>query len=87
MLLKSGLQLGHVVAQSCVLILSFSFLLKIWGSRLSLGFYYFSKIVCRYWGWIRMPGVFSEVECRRVNWGKDRKEGGAEAELTLSGAI
>ena len=34
-----------------------------------------------------MPGVFSEVECRRVNWGKDRKEGGAEAELTLSGAI
>ena len=23
-----------------------------------------------------MPGVFSEVECRRVNWGKDRKEGG-----------
>ena len=34
-----------------------------------------------------MPGVFSEVECRRVNWGKDRKEGGAEAESTLSGAI
>jgi len=60
--LESACSSSQVAAWSCgstelCAYLVFSFLLKIWSSRLSLGFYYFSKIVCRYWGWIRMPGV------------------------------